>query len=310
MESMQACDTALSEYSGKATEPGVALTAAKFAWLMGKPRAALATLKRTGDEAGEKEVPPDLGTGRTVDVVCQLWSGTIARHSGDALTAKRVHEVLMAKAEARKEYAYLRVYSALYLSEIEFGIMGNRDIAIKHLDRLHKEPRPIDAVGQKMWELYNEWASFEQQAMAGKKDEALRSIKGSDFKLGYMARIAMEQLDAIGVTAQPRSGLYNDTGRVLLIRALDLASENATSGIDRQLALVLLGTFREQAGETDLACRAYQRLLEQDGFFSPEGGLLMARCQKKSGQQDKASATLDRVGEKFPGYLPLVEKSR
>ena len=52
----------------------------------------------------------------------------------------------------------------------------------------------------------------------------------------------------------------------------------------------------------------YSALFEEDSYFSPMGGIGLARCKKARGKADEASKILEQVETRYPGYAPAVQK--
>ena len=52
----------------------------------------------------------------------------------------------------------------------------------------------------------------------------------------------------------------------------------------------------------------YSALFEEDSYFSPIGGIGLARCKKVQGKADEANEALEQVETRYPGYGPAVQE--
>ena len=61
----------------------------------------------------------------------------------------------------------------------------------------------------------------------------------------------------------------------------------------------------EQSTEAE---KYYSALFEEDSYFSPMGGIGLARCKKTRGKADEANEALEQVKTRYPGYDTVVQE--
>lgn len=301
------CGEAAQNHIAVVGTPIASFTAAKIAWVIGKPATAIAILDKVREKHGEDPMPAQLGTGVTTDIVCNSWIACIARQSGDIPRAKKAFEDLLAKASKKPELGALGRIILLYNAEVEFRVCGNAERALQLLRSAQSE-MPVDEQRRDACIMYDEWAAFQERVIQGEQMEANRSLQPSSFKSNNMALLAMGQLVQMGIAAAPRASMYHDAGEALAERNLSLVMESSTTDIDRMLVRLMSAFLHQERKDYATAEGLYLSVFKDQVFFSPEAGIMAARCQRASGRAEDADASLKRVRERFPHYLRVVDQ--
>ena len=124
---------------------------------------------------------------------------------------------------------------------------------------------------------------------------------------------AASELSLTGVCAEGSSALYmgnnENAGEILSAASIRRVAESGRSRIDTSLVRLVAGGAYEMEKKSTEAEKYYSALFfEEDSYFSPMGGIGLARCKKARGKADEANEALEQVETRYPGYGPAVEK--
>lgn len=279
-----------------------AFIASKMAWVEGRPTDAIAILDNVIQNNGESN---SFQFGLPVAVLGNFWIGAISRHFGDVTRAQKAYTDIGTQIASDPKIGSLIALVYLYQAEMEDQTLGHKSAAIASLKKIKEIKPPADR--NSGYAIYQEWTDYQMAVLTKGVQEARLSLKGSTQKTGQCIMLVMSQLGVNGICGEPRVGFYNDERKIILEKALDMAIECRTSPIDRSLAQFFLARMAEEKRDMAKAEKYYGDLLSGDSYFAPEGGVNLARFQKKQGKKEESRKTFIRVKERFPGYAKLVE---
>lgn len=291
----------LSESTDKASSSFVA---AKYAWLTGHPSRAINILHQVITDNGSDKMP---GFNFPVRVASFLWIGTISRHYGDAMSAKSAYNELMS-SDLQNTREYIGVITSLYGAEIDYQMLMRKEDALLKLNDLEKMEIVDQSTMGDICRLYKEWGSYQRALLEDGFESARKTLKGNPDRSKKLIESSIFHLNMVGLAGESRIDQWNNTGEILLIESMERAIECRTSAIDNNLARLWLGYYYEQKNKAEKAEYCYKELFETNSFLAPEGGVALARCQKKQGKDKEASDTLAKVKEQFPGYADYVNE--
>lgn len=277
------------------------MIAAKYAWLMDRPAMAIGLLEEVSTKHGSEPEPAALGTGATLDVVCNSWIASIARQSGDVHRARTACATLLTKLKDDPGSAARFRMILLYRAELEFSVCDDVESATASLREAAQKKLPDDASYREVNEMFQNWATFEELKIQGKQNDADAAMKPTRFKRENIGLLGIDQLTFMGIFAEPRTGMYDDPGKVLASKDIALVMEG-NSEIDRTLVRLTLASDYQHRKDYMAAGKLYAAVFQDHTFFSPEAGLMMAACQSLAGQAADVEATLKKVEERFPAY--------
>jgi tetratricopeptide (TPR) repeat protein len=279
--------------------------AAKLSWIGGRPSKAIAILEKLIRDNGQSR-SPDVQL--PVAIVGNLWIGTISRHCGDAQRGKKAYGDVLKIVKHDEKHQGNAAFCYLYQAEIESSILGNKEAALKALQRIEPIAHQYETED---WKLFQEWAEYRSAVLTKGVKEARADLRGSSQKTESSVMLVMTQLGVGGIAGEPRADFYigpSNSRKVILEAALRLAVDCRTSPIDRGLAQFFLGYASAGRREMEKAEMYYGDLFAGESFFAPEGGILLAKCQKKQGKVEKSNKTFAKVKQLFPGYRHLVDQ--
>ncbi len=279
--------------------------AAKFAWIAGRSSKAIDILEKVIHDKGQSKASEFQ---LPVAVLGNFWIGTIARHFGDAGRAKKAYDDIVRSVEHDEKLRSNVALCYLYQAEVESSILDNRDAALKTLQRIGSITHQYNTED---WILFQEWADYQIAVLENGSKAARNTLKGSSRKMGECVMLMLTQVQVTGILGEPRADFYtgpNNSRKVIGETALHLAVDCRTSPIDKCLAQFFLGYNSEQSKKMEKAEMYYGDLFNGESFFSPEGGIFLANCQKKQGKGDEANKTFAKVKQLFPGYRELVDE--
>jgi tetratricopeptide (TPR) repeat protein len=297
-----ALDKMLAESKDKVAS---SFAVAKMEWLLNRPTKAISILEEVINKHGAET---NMQWWIKNTIVANLWIGSISRQYGDIQRATKAYSDILECVRTDEGLSGLAVYCYLYQAEIQGGISSNQDNAIKTLNAIKEIKSPIGQDRVEAWQIYQEWADFEEVIISKGANVARLTLKGDHRKTGACIMLAMTQLECNGVIAEPITGFYNDERQKLLEVSLDMAIECRRSPIDRSLAQFELARVFERKKEAARAEKYYGDLLASDSFFAPEGGVFLADFQKRQGSADEAKKTYEKIKQRFPGYAKYVDE--
>ncbi len=301
------CEQALNAYKSVNDTPIGHFIAAKFLWLMGRPREAIATLEAIRARHGDEAEPKEFGTGMKTGVVCDCWIASIARQCGDTMLAKKAYHDVIIRLRGNPEADVTKRIVLLYLSELEFRACDHPEQAIATL-REAQTKVAIDNKHREASETVQHWAVFQELTIQGKVKDADASLKplGSQ----NVEMIVFDILTFMGIMVEPRGGMYEESGQILFDKDVALVMESRTTDIDRMLILMATANRHRQRNDYATAAKLYAEVFDGHTFFSPDAGLMLAECQKKNEQAVEGNATLRKVRERFPLYADIAERQK
>lgn len=154
---------------------------------------------------------------------------------------------------------------------------------------------------------FKEWGVYQEALLAEGLEPARKTIFGNPDRSSRIIYFTGIHLGMVGLAGESSIDL-NNMGEILLIASMERAIECRTSAIDSNLARLWLGYYYEQKNKVEMAGNCYKEIFETDSFLAPEGGVALARCQKKQGKDKDASDTLAKVKEQFHGYADYVNE--
>jgi len=290
----------LEEYSDQVASRFIA---AKVAWVFGRPSEAIGTLEdlitnKGGAMSRQFQLP--------VTIEGNFWVGTISRHFGDANRARTAYSEIVRRAESDQELRGLAVLCYLYQAEIEYQASGNKEPALALLGKAKSIEEPPAPRGR--YNVLSDLLDYQTRSLVSGVEGARLTLKGNGLKTEDCVLFAVALLEADGVSAEPAPDFYIGERQLLLDASLESAIECRTSPIDRSLAQLVLGWLCERREDSPRAEKYYGDLFAGDSFFAPEGGIHLARVQRKQGKAADAARTFAKVKELFPGYANLADE--
>ncbi len=285
---------------------------AKIANLCGLPDKAISILEDVVAKHGSED---GAGFAEPINLVAYHWIGSIARHSGNTARAIRAYGTILQNSKNLEGINQVghEVPCKLYLAEIAVEKLKDKDLAMRTLDEVVRTIESIDKDKKtEEWDLLLDWAKYQRSIIKDGKIRARQQLAGGDSKKMEMAFMtAVTQLASTDVLAEGSSALYmgdnENAGEILSAASIRRVTENGRSRIDTSLARLAAGGAYEMEKSTE-AEKHYSALFEEDSYFSPMGGIGLARCKKARGKADEANEVLEQVETRYPGYGPAVQK--
>lgn len=288
----------------------VYFASAKIANLCGQPDKAISILEDVVAKHGRDDAP---GFAEPIDLVAYHWIGRIARHSGNTAKAISAYETILQNAknlEGINQIGHV-VSCKLYLAEMALENIKDKDLVVKRLDEIIQIIESIDIKMKEQWSLFLGWAKYQRSVITDGKIRARQQLVGGDSReRGMACMTAASQLSITGVAAEGSSGLRTTNRQdreILPAASIRRVAQGGRSRLDTSLVRLFVGRVEEMEKSTE-AEKYYSALFEEDSFFSPMGGIGLARCEKQRGKIDEANELLEQVRLRYPGYGPAVQK--
>jgi len=290
-------------------EPGVSsyFIAAQVANLREKRDKAISILENVIGRYPDEKAP--IGIVLPVKIVGRFWIGTIARQSGDIAKAKNVYETILTMLESSANIQGLEdkggmiMICNLHLAEIESLHMKRKDLALAKLKAIQQIKKPAGPLGAG-YDIYKSWAAYQHTRISRGKTQATQELVAPPEMMSAPLLAATELL-LNGIAGEPLAG--SDKGMNIVTEILvNRAIKSPASPIDRSLARLGYGFDQQYKGNFAKAEKHYSAMFEEDSYFSPMAGLLLARCKKAQGKTAEAESVLEQVRAKYPGYDSAV----
>ncbi len=285
---------------------------AKIANLCGQPDKAISILEDVVAKHGGEDAPTSIVA--PINLVAYHWIGRIARHSGNTARAISAYETILQNSknlEGINQIGHV-VSCKLYLAEIALDNLKDKDLAVRRLDEIVQAIESIDKDKKgEEWDLFQDWVKYQRSVIKDGKIRARQQLAGGDRKeLGTAFMTAASQLSLTGVAASSL-GLRTTNRQdreILSAASIRRVAENGRSRIDTSLARLVAGEICVKMEKSAEAEKHYSALFQEDSYFSPMGGIGLARCKKARGKADEANEVLEQVEARYPGYGPAVQK--
>jgi len=247
-----------------------------------------------------------------VKIVGRFLIGTVAKQSGDIKKAENVYKAILEELkniEDSRGKEGLTMICNLYLAEIESLHLKRNDLALARLESIQQIKKPT---GHGHWgiqfEVYKGWAAYEHTRISKGKTQAVQQLVMHPDMMAAPF-VAGTQLNLCGLTGGPLDGIGSDKRiNVVADTLFDRAVRNVSSPIDKSLARLGHGFDQQYRKKFTRAEMHYSALFEEDSYFSPMAGLLLAHCKKAQGKTTEADGILEEVKAKYPGYDSAVTK--
>ena len=243
-----------------------------------------------------------------VKIVGRLWLATVAKQSGDIDKAKNVYESILADMGALKMKQgreSIAMICNLYLAEIE-SEQQNKDVALARLRSVKQPKLPAQGEWVGLYNTYIDWAKYEINKRV-QKEKAAAALRGDKKTIGLAHMVAMLHVSLSGIYSLPISDyIFDDKGKIILDAVYKRAINNKSSKIDRNLSRLVAGSIKERAKSYTEAERYFFDLYQGDSYFSPIGGISLARCKRMENKTVEAVSILEQVRTRYPGYDSVV----
>ncbi|MDH4240066.1 MAG: tetratricopeptide repeat protein [Phycisphaerae bacterium] len=279
--------------------------AAQSAGLCENYQKAISILQDVIEKHPDEKAP---GFDLPVKIVGRLWLATVAKQSGDIDKAKSVYESIlsdMETLETKQGRESIAMICNLYLAEIE-SKQQNKDVALARLRSVKQPKLPAKGEWVGLYNTYIDWATYEINKRV-QKEKAAAALRGDKKTIGLAHMVAMLHVSLSGIYSLPISDyIFDDKGNIILDTVYKRAINNESSKIDRNLSRLVAGSIKERAKSYTEAERYFFDLYQGDSYFSPIGGISLARCKRMENKTAEADSILEQVRTRYPGYDSVV----
>lgn len=278
--------------------------AAQFAFLREDDDGAISILERAIAMSPDAKSPM---ANLPVSIVGRLWIGTMQRYVDQAEQAVATYESLRQAVDPNSaEGRVVWAICSLYLSELAGPEKENDARSLAELDRIRAikakdAGRSYDSV-----DLYRSWASYKRNRRTQGPRNASTALEPSAGPAPY---VAIGHLRTCGLLPDD-AALTGNQHRIIRGRLFDRICKNAPSAIDKSLFHLVLGFTNASEKDFAVSDTHFAALFEEDTFFSPVAGLLLAGTKRQRQKQSEADAVLDKIKSRYPGYADFVEKAK
>lgn len=302
------CDNLADSLLAQA-EPGVwsYFIAAQVANLREKRDKAISILENVIGRYPDEKAP--IGIHVPVKIVGWFWIGTIAKQSGDIAKAKNVYETILQNLENTKNLegkGALQITCNLYLAEIESQHLKRKDLALARLEAIQHIKKPAGPLGVG-YDIYKSWAAYQHTRISRGKTQATQELVAHP-EMTLAPLSAVGQLKLCGLSGAPLTGCGGMDKRINIVTNIlvDRTVKSTASSLERSFVRLGYGFDQQYKKNFTKAEKHYSALFEEDSYFSPVAGLLLAGCKKAQGKTAEADSILEQVRAKYPGYDSVV----
>lgn len=279
--------------------------AAQSASLCENYQKAISILQDVIEKHPDEKAP---GFDLPVKIVGRFWLATAAKQSRDIDKAKSVYELIltdMETLEMKQGRESIAMICNLYLAEIE-SEQQNKNIALARLRSVKQPKLPAQGEWVGLYNTYIDWANYEINKRI-QKENAAAALRGDKKTIGLAHMIAVYHVSLNGLDSLPLSDyIFDEKGKIILDTLLKRAINNKSSKIDRNLSRLVAGSIKERAKSYTEAERYFFDLYQEDSYFSPIGGISLARCKRMENKTAEADSILEQVRTRYPGYDSAV----
>ncbi|HUS71891.1 MAG TPA: tetratricopeptide repeat protein [Sedimentisphaerales bacterium] len=292
----------LLKREGPSVDDGLA--AAQLASICERPNRAISILEGVINRDGDEKVNVVLGWHIPVKILGHLWIGTIARQAGDVAKAKNAYKTTLKDIEDVEVIGEesLAAICHLYLAEIEAEHLKRPDRALRYLRAIGHVESPE---GNKV-DLYKDWALYQHARISKGKDHAAKQLSYSG-ETPNPALFAVIHLYVSGVIPSRLGEYIRPEKQELFAKAFfDRAMVRTKGSVDTRMLRLVYGKRCEETESFNEAEKHYSALFEDESYFSPLAGILLAKCKSQQGKIADTDEILQKVIDKYPGYESFV----
>lgn len=284
---------------------------AEVFYLRGKPQRAISILEDIIAKYPDQIF--EMGGNLPVCVVGNFWIAKIAKESGDYEKALVAYQkALELHNFSENGEGFVAGMCIMYMSEIEEQQSKKTNVVLERLERVNeiRAPQKGDVkVSVLFTNILKSWAKYEHARISKGKQEAYKQLMVDNIQVDPDVWIMfVESLSIVNGMdnfpiiwpgeLDPRTGVI---GKAISDRAIQ-----GPSAIDRMLARVMTAEWLTQKKDLDSAANIYSAMFEEDMYFSPAAGLVLAECKQKMGKDKEAEGILEQVKTKYPRYEAVV----
>ena len=283
--------------------------AAQSANLCENYQKAISILQDVIEKHPEEKAP---GLDLPVKIVGRFWLATVAKQSRDIDKAKSIYESVlkdMKTLEIKQGGKSIAMICNLYLAEIE-SEQQNKDVALARLRSVKQPKLPTQGEWVMLYNVYVDWATYEINKRI-QKEEAVAALRADKETMGVALMVAVHHVSLSGIDSGPLSDyILDETEEILLDAIYNRAIDNGASKIDKNLSRLVAGYLKARAKKYTEAEKYFFDLYEGSSYFSPIGGISLARCKSMQNEAAEADGILEQVRARYPGYDSAVTEVR
>lgn len=296
----------------KLPEPSVKgyFCAASALHLCNKSQRAIEILELAVEKYPKENAP--IGTVKPAKIIGRFWIAGIAMQIGDTQRAKETYETILKEIEKTEYEGKVNDLNIcrLYLAEIELNNLKRKDMALERLKTVKIDKKQFKKP-EEIYDIYKDWAEFQQLKISKGKSEAARLLKeGYPGITSAIPGFAAGLMQSTMMLGEPLSNYASERPNELNDFLKKRNIESPHSSITRDLARLGYGFDYEYRKNYSKAEELYSSVFQDDSFFSPAAGVSLARVKKAQNKNEEANMALDQVSKKFPGYGSVVRQVR
>jgi hypothetical protein len=232
--------------------------------ILNQQQKAIETLETAITRYPDERAP--IGVVMPAKVVGRFWIAELARQIGDIERAKETYETILKEVE-KIEYEGKENglnLCRLHLSEIELENLKRQDLALERLKSVKMNQEHI-ATPNKLYDIYKDWAEFQQLKITKGKSESARMLKeGYSGITPAVPGFAASLMQTSIMSTRP---LSDYTGDLRINEVIDVLNnriiEKSKSSIDRDIVRLGYGFDQEYKKNYSRAEKLYSALLQE-----------------------------------------------
>lgn len=245
-----------------------------------------------------------LGTALPVNIQAWLWMATMQRQAGDGPGAVETYHAVKKLLDLEERDQRL-VLAVCWLNIAQIAAERTADTELFHnaTDSLLGITETSDENLKDFLDFFQKWAVYKRTTKINGKQAATTEMVAPQSLTPY---IGLGYLNVNGML--PYDLLKSEEQAVIWKMLMAKINEMPAGDFDK-------GIMRWVHGYSYWANKDYSKsdthltsLLDEDTFFSPVAGVLLAKSKNKQGKHAEADAVLNKIETGYPGYADVVEK--